>query len=404
MDREHKGRSVNHHVSDYCVLDLETTGRYLLSAKIIEIGILKVRDNQVVDEFASLINPRCHIPYGTTAVNHITDDMVGDMPCIKDLIDDIMAFIGSDVIVGYNNAAFDMNLLYDNSMDICSLPFTNDYIDVMHASARLVRNELLIEDNWKLETISRHYGLDLIDEHRALKDCYLTKKCFDKIFEEFGDAAFAGNSGAGKNKGKGARSKFKPETLALQELSSLIGGIIEDGVITDSELYYLSSWMESHTDLQGNVPFDRIFSALDKVFEDGIVTEEELAELKELFTDFVDPVKNRCCREDISSICGKHVVLTGDFDYGTKSEVFSLVEKAGGVNDSGVKKTTDFVVVGAKGSEAWKTGNYGNKIEKAMQLQQKGSNIKIVEEGVFIPAIQRIIDTGEEYEEDEDTV
>ena len=56
MDREKKGSSADGYKRDYCVLDLETTSVYLKSARIIEIGIIRVRNGQVVKEFNEL-NP-----------------------------------------------------------------------------------------------------------------------------------------------------------------------------------------------------------------------------------------------------------------------------------------------------------------------------------------------------------
>ena len=62
MDREYKGHGQRSHANDYCVLDLETTGIFVSSAKIIEISAIRIRNNQVVVEFSTLINPHCHIP------------------------------------------------------------------------------------------------------------------------------------------------------------------------------------------------------------------------------------------------------------------------------------------------------------------------------------------------------
>lgn len=390
MIREYKGTSVKKHVDNYCVVDLETTGVFVGSADIIEISALKVRDNKVVEKYSTLVNPHYHIPDEATAVNHITDEMVAGAPDISEVIGAFFAFVGTDVIVGYNNASFDMNILYDKSLEIIGFPFTNDYIDLLHSARRC-----LVElENHKLETVSKHYKLDTEGEHRALKDCYLTKDCYDKLYADFGDEAFYRSS---KSSGNHPRV-FSAETTALRELQSFLENIIEDGKVTEEEFYSLKKWMEEHRDLQGNYPFDRVFDALDKVLEDGIVTPEELEELQILFAEFVDPVGQLSSHDRISNIYNKHVCVTGDFNYGSRDEVTKLIESVGGIIDKGVKKATDYVVVGSKGSSNWKTGNYGSKIQKALELNDKGSDIKIVEENDFIPMLNNMTNENNDEE------
>lgn len=382
--REFKGTSANKHVDDYCILDLETTGVFINSAKIIEISAVKVRNNEVVDKYSTLVNPQCPIPAAATAVNHITDDMVKDAPVLDDVIDNFLVFVGNDVILGYNNASFDMNLIYDTVLQLRGKIFSNDYLDMLHA----VKRSLPELANSKLETVSKHYGFDIDGEHRALKDCYLTKSCYDKLYEEFGDTAFRKSSH--HSSGKGVQHSV--ETIALQELHKLLEGMLEDGEITMEEIDLLRYWLEEHRDLSGNYPFDKVFYALDNVLEDGVITQKELSDLKTIFKEIIDPVKAQGCHDQIKTLKGKHVCLTGEFAYGSKNEIEKLIEDAGGINDKNVKKATNYVVVGAHGSDAWKTGNYGGKIQKAMEWNAKGMSIKIIEEVEFISAVQYIIE------------
>ena len=391
ITREFKGTSANKHVDNYCIVDLETTGVFVGSSKIIEISALKVRNNHVIDEFSTLINPHCHIPAEATAVNHITDEMVKDAPALVEVLDSFLSFVEDDVIVGYNNAAFDMNLLYDNVIKLKGVPFSNDYLDLLHASRRSIEGL----ENYKLETISNHYGLDTTGEHRALKDCYLTKSCYDKLFEEYGDDAFKKRS----RTYVGREIQYSSETFALQELQVLLKGIIDDGEVTLDEVNSLRYWIEEHRDLSGHYPFDKAFNALDDVLEDGNITSEELDDLKSIFSEILDPVKCHSCHDDIASLLNKHVCLTGEFAYGAKSEVEKLISDAGGIVDKNVKKSTNFVVVGAQGSDVWKAGNYGGKIQKAMEYNAKGTNIIIVEEVAFIPRVKYLIAHPEENEE-----
>lgn len=402
MEREWKGHPLRYHVDDYCVADLETTGIFVSSAKIIEISAVKVRSNQVVDEFSTLVNPHCLIPAEATAVNHITDEMVKDAPSLDEILDLFLNFVGHDVIVGYNNAGFDMNIIYDACSRLNRRPFSNDYIDILHMSRRCLR-EL---DNCKLETVSKHYGLDTTGEHRALKDCYLTKNVYDHLCEEFGDGAFSHRAYGNGFSGNARRRTVchTAETMALQELQSFLEEITADGIVTPTEFSALKAWMEHHRDLQGNYPFDRVFLALDNVLKDGRITYDELEDLQILFTDFADPVRTHGCHDEIRTIQGKHIVVSGEFEYGERNEVCALIEAAGGINDTNVKKATNYVVVGAKGSENWKTGKYGGKIQKAMELKARGAEIEIVAENDFILALKLILLCGasEEAEHVED--
>ena len=384
MYRVNKGNGIKRHVSDYCVVDLETTGCFINSADIVEISAIKVRNNLIVEEFESLVNPHRHIPFEATAVNNITDEMVIDAPDLDELIDVFLDFVGDDIIVGYNNAGFDMNIIYDAVMNLRGIPFTNDYVDILHMAKRC----LPMIDNHRLETVSKYYSLDTIGSHRALKDCYLTKECYDRLYAEFGDDAFGRNT---------ARRGFKPanystETVALQELVSFLKNVIRDEKVDCSELIELKHWMENHRYLQGSYPFDRVFDALDSVLEDGKITSTELESFYVFLLDLVDPVKQRGCHDKIAMLYGKHVCVTGDFEFGSRSKVCALIEEAGGIIDKSVKNATNYVVVGTKGSDNWKTGNYGSKIQKAMELIDKGMEIKIVEEKEFIPSVIQMVE------------
>lgn len=46
-------------------------------------SLLRYAQGKVVEEFSTLVNPLCHIPEETSAVNHITDDMVKDAPVLE---------------------------------------------------------------------------------------------------------------------------------------------------------------------------------------------------------------------------------------------------------------------------------------------------------------------------------
>lgn len=77
---------------------------------------------------------------------------------------------------------------------------------------------------------------------------------------------------------------------------------------------------------------------------------------------------------------GKVCCLSGNFVNGSKLDVEAFITDRGGSCVTGLSKTVDYLIVGGQGSGDWKYGNYGAKIRKAIEMQEKGSHIVIVKE------------------------
>ena len=107
-----KGKKLDQYVTDYVVFDLETTGISCYNDQVVEISAVKVSKGQVVEEFTSLVNPKCPIPYRASMVNGITDEMVKDAPAFDKVLADFLGFIGDHVLVGHNIHTFDMKFIY----------------------------------------------------------------------------------------------------------------------------------------------------------------------------------------------------------------------------------------------------------------------------------------------------
>ena len=184
--------------------------------------------------------------------------------------------------------------------------------------------------------------------------------------------------------------------------------ILVDGSVSLDEVDVLRFWLEEHRDLSGVFPFDKAFNAINDVLEDGIITPEELEDLKRIFTEILDPVKAQSCRKTITSLQNIHICLSGEFNYGSKNDVKQLIIEAGGLIDNNVKKATNYLVVGAKGSDAWKTGKYGGKVQKAMEYNSKGlSKEEIVQKAqeVFIERLStKSKDEGERFSYEKDAI
>lgn len=167
-------------------------------------------------------------------------------------------------------------------------------------------------------------------------------------------------------------------TIALQELIGLIRGISIDEQINEEEAFGLRRWMGNHKELKGEPSFDEVFSLLDIALADCLITTDEEVELLDLFEKIINPVDYH--HETLCNLSGKKICLTGDFNMGQKSDVESYVASLGGEVVKSVTKKCDYVLVGGKGSERYAFGEYGTKVKKAMDMQDSGIPIKIIQE------------------------
>lgn len=158
-------------IDDYCVLDTETTGLSAYYDEIIEIGILRVRNNEIVDRYDQLIKPSIEVDGFITALTGITNDMLEDMPSISSVKNDVLSFISEDIILGHNTS-FDMRFLNEGFKE----QLANQYMDTMQF-ARKLYPEL---KHYSLSDLTDYLGLHN-NEHRALADCIATKELYDAV-------------------------------------------------------------------------------------------------------------------------------------------------------------------------------------------------------------------------------
>ena len=373
--RELKGTSIKQHVDNYSVVDLETTDVNILTASIIEISALKVRNNKVVGEFSTLVNPHVHIPIYVSRLNHITDDMVADAPGINDVYEEFLDFVGNDIILGYNNASFDMNILYDAGIKLKGVPFANDYIDLRYPAKRCFPHF----EYCSLETVSRYYGLNTSGEHRALKDCYLTKLCFDKLSEEYGDTMFFKSE-------EPSRKVYPLKTVAYSDLVNYVLSVPKNENLEGVHILYFKKWIKEHKSLRKATPFHFVFSIVDDVIRSEVVTSENAEQLYDLFLEYMDPL--RCLRiyESIKSLYGKHIGLDGKFD--DRKQVETLIESAGGVVNNWISRRNDYVVIGEKSIEDWTESCWRTR-SGVSELLRHGRSIGILYESDFIPMAEK---------------
>ena len=181
--REFRGISYIDFPSEYCLVDIETTGLDLYSDEIIEIGAIKYSDRKIVCQFQTLVQPSCRDGnFGDgfiTALIGITNEMLSDAPKPHIAIRNFADFLGDNVIVGYN-VSFDVNFLYDAFIKHLKRPLKNNFIDILRISKRLCV-DLPSRD---LDSVMLHFDIASDNRHRAIGDCIAAELVYERLQEE----------------------------------------------------------------------------------------------------------------------------------------------------------------------------------------------------------------------------
>lgn len=182
MPREHKGASLLAARKDYVALDIETTGYDPRWDDIIEIGAIRVRDGQPVDRYEQLVNPGRKLPAIITEITGITDDMLTGQPRLDEILPGFLDWVGDEPILGHN-VNFDINFLYDNAIELCGRPVSNDFIDTL----RLARYLYPQERHNRIQDLIVRFGIADTQSHRALADTEQTIACYDYMIGHLKD-------------------------------------------------------------------------------------------------------------------------------------------------------------------------------------------------------------------------
>jgi ATP-dependent DNA helicase DinG len=164
---------------DFVSIDLETTGLDEKNNEITEIGITKFKNGELIDEYSTLIKPTQKISHYVQKITGITNDMVSLSPVFSETIQDVISFIGDNLIVGHN-ISFDMgmlnNALTKEGKDILENPTidTLDIISLLNPTGR----------SFKLSYLAKKYKILEENVHRAKDDSLMTANLYLKLIEE----------------------------------------------------------------------------------------------------------------------------------------------------------------------------------------------------------------------------
>ncbi len=166
---------------EYVVYDTETTGLNSGKDQMIEIGAVKVKNDEIIERFDELIACPNPLPKIITELTNITDEMLEGKDTEENVTKRFLEFVGDLPLVAHN-AKFDISFIKSAVKKYNLKEFNNTVIDTMG----MARNMYPEWRNHKLSTLVKNLEVDWDEDkhHRADYDCEGTSKCFYRMLYE----------------------------------------------------------------------------------------------------------------------------------------------------------------------------------------------------------------------------
>ena len=203
---------------EFIAFDIETTGLDKREDKIIEIGAVRMKGGQVLDQFATFAYPGHMLGPKTVSLTGITDEMLRGAPNPDDAVRAFLDWAGDRPLVAHN-AEFDVGFLKHTCQRL-SIPFAPLWMDT------LILAQYLCPDlpNHRLDTVAGHLCLPAFQHHRAFDDAATCGLIFEGLMPQLTQAGAQRASninrvlGGMKRGGRGRRSANHLIVLAKNQI------------------------------------------------------------------------------------------------------------------------------------------------------------------------------------------
>lgn len=160
---------------DAVVVDTETTGLDARSARLVQVGAIRIFGPEVLagERFECLVNPGIPIPAATTAIHGITDERVRAAPRFDAIAPALAGFMKSSVVIGHS-IAYDFAIL-QREHDLAGLAWQPPRGLDVRELARVAAPELA---HYDLDRLCAWLGIEVAGRHTAMGDAEATARVF----------------------------------------------------------------------------------------------------------------------------------------------------------------------------------------------------------------------------------
>jgi DNA polymerase-3 subunit epsilon len=164
---------------EFAILDFETTGTSAKYNRVIEVGVVKLKNKKIIDKYQTFIDPGTEIPPYITDITGITDADIIGAPSFEDIIPSLLQFIGDSILTAHN-LPFDLSFLTTELSRAGYESIQNQKLCTLKLARRLYP-ELKSKS---LGNLVKHFHFRNSSAHRALGDATATAKVLVKMIEK----------------------------------------------------------------------------------------------------------------------------------------------------------------------------------------------------------------------------
>ena len=155
----------------YVVVDLEATSTGS-KAKIIQVGIVVIEDGEIIDQYATDVNPHEHLDSHIKELTGLTDKRLAKAPEFSQVAEKIFELVKDGIFVAHN-VQFDANLLAE-FLFFEGYELRTPRIDTVEL-AQIFYPQL---EKYNLGILCQELGIPLEQAHSALSDAQATAELF----------------------------------------------------------------------------------------------------------------------------------------------------------------------------------------------------------------------------------
>lgn len=161
----------------FSIVDTETTGMHSEFNRIMDIGIVTMKNGEILDKWETLIDPQQSVPYWITEYTKLSSKDVRGQPKFSQVAKDVISKINNTVFVAHN-VGFDYWFLYHE------LRRVNYYWQSPKLCTVMLGRKLIPELKYaNLDIISEYYNIQISARHRALPDAEATALILNELIQ-----------------------------------------------------------------------------------------------------------------------------------------------------------------------------------------------------------------------------